>query len=104
MRGKNPTVVMPSVGVMNAADIVSTGALSMTSQACMAASRAIVHDSIFDDFVDAVVERAENIEIAPDLDDPDIGPHVSADELKSTLKYVELAQRGRDTHHGQSNN
>jgi len=92
MGGKNPTVVMPSADVEEAAEILGVGAFGTTGQSCTAASRAIVHDDIYDEFVDAMVEYAESVEVGPGLDDPGMGPHVSQGELDSTLEYVEIGQ------------
>ncbi|MFC7212643.1 aldehyde dehydrogenase family protein [Saliphagus sp. GCM10025334] len=92
MGGKNPTVVMPSADVDEAVEILGVGAFGTTGQSCTAASRAIVHEEIYDEFVDAMVEYANDVEIGPGLDDPDMGPHVSKSELESTLEYVELGQ------------
>ncbi|NUB93770.1 aldehyde dehydrogenase family protein [Haloterrigena sp. SYSU A121-1] len=92
MGGKNPTVVMPSADVEEAVDIVGQGTFGTTGQSCTACSRAIVHDEIYDEFVDAMVEYAESIEIGPGLEDPDMGPHVTESELESTLEYVEIGK------------
>lgn len=92
MGGKNPTVVAESADVEEAADIVAAGAFGVTGQACTATSRAIVHESVYDDFVEAVVTRANVIEYGNGLDDPDMGPHVSESELESTLEYIEIAE------------
>ncbi|NHN49458.1 aldehyde dehydrogenase family protein [Halostella sp. JP-L12] len=93
MGGKNPTVVSDSADVEEAADIVASGAFGVTGQACTACSRAIVYEEVYDEFVDAVVERAEAIEPGHGLDDPDMGPHVSESELESTVDYVEVGER-----------
>lgn len=93
MGGKNPTVVMPSADVDEAAKILGVGAFGTTGQSCTAASRAIVHEDIYDEFVDAMIEYANDVVIGPGLDDPDMGPHVSESELESTLNYVELGQK-----------
>lgn len=90
MGGKNPTVVSASANVEEAADIVAAGAFGVTGQACTACSRAIVHEEVHDDFVKAVVERAESIDIGPG-DEYEMGPQVSADEFESTLDYVQIA-------------
>ena len=92
MGGKNPTVVMPSADIDEATKIVGAGAFGTTGQSCTAASRAIVHESVHNEFLDAIVEYAESLEIGPGLNDPDVGPHVSEGELESTLKYVEVGQ------------
>lgn len=52
MGGKNPTAVMPSADVAEAASIVADGAFGVTGQACTATSRAIVHEAVYDDFVE----------------------------------------------------
>ncbi|WP_135535924.1 2,5-dioxovalerate dehydrogenase [Halostella pelagica] len=92
MGGKNPTVVSDSADVEEAADIVAAGAFGVTGQACTACSRAIVYEEVYDEFVDAVVDRAAAIEPGHGLDDPDMGPHVSESELESTAEYVEVGQ------------
>ncbi len=92
MGGKNPTVVMPSADVDEAVEILGAGAFGTTGQSCTAASRAIVHEEVYDEFVEAMVEYATDVEIGPGLENPDMGPHVSAAELESTLEYVEVGQ------------
>ncbi|MFC5973667.1 aldehyde dehydrogenase family protein [Halomarina salina] len=92
MGGKNPTVVGESADVEQAADIVANGAFGVTGQACTACSRAIVHESVHDEFVDALVARAEDIDIGPG-DEYDMGPQVSESELEGTLDYVDVAEQ-----------
>ncbi|MCU4743119.1 aldehyde dehydrogenase family protein [Natronoglomus mannanivorans] len=89
--GKNPTVVSNSADVEEAADIVAAGRFGVTGQACTACSRAIVHTDVYDEFVDAIVDRAEAIEVGPG-DEYDMGPQVSESELEGTLDYIEIAK------------
>ncbi|GAA0310058.1 aldehyde dehydrogenase family protein [Halarchaeum salinum] len=91
MGGKNPTLVMDSADVDEAADIVAGGAFGVTGQACTATSRAIVHEDVYDDFVDAITGRAESIEIGPG-DEYDMGPQVTESELEGTLEYIDIAE------------
>ncbi|GAB6878173.1 aldehyde dehydrogenase family protein [Halorubrum gandharaense] len=91
MGGKNPTVVTDSADVDEAADIVSAGAFGVTGQACTACSRAIVHTDVYDEFVEAVAERAAAIEIGPG-DVAEMGPQVTADERDGTLSYIDTAR------------
>jgi len=92
MGGKNPTIVTDSADVDEAVDIVGVGAFGTTGQSCTACSRAIVYEDVYEDFLDAMVEYAENVEVGPGLEEPDMGPHVSESELESTLDYVEVGQ------------
>ncbi|MFC6725486.1 aldehyde dehydrogenase family protein, partial [Halobium palmae] len=64
----------------------------VTGQACTATERALVHEDVYDEFVDELVDYAENLEVGPGLDDPGMGPHVSQDQLETTLDYVDLAR------------
>jgi len=90
MGGKNPTIVTESADIEEAADIVANGAFGVTGQACTAGSRVIVYADVYDEFVDAIVERATAIDVGPG-DEYDMGPQVSADELESTLEYIDVA-------------
>lgn len=93
MGGKNPTIVMPSADLEAAIEAVGVGAFGVTGQACTACSRAIVHESMYDAFVDGVVDYAESLNVGPGLEDSDMGPQVSEGELESTLDYVEVGIR-----------
>ncbi|MFB6228959.1 MAG: aldehyde dehydrogenase family protein [Halobacteriales archaeon] len=92
MGGKNPTIVTDSADIEEAADIVGSGAFGVTGQACTACSRAIVYEDAYEEFVDALLDYAESIEIGPGLEDPDMGPHVTESELEGTLDYIEVGQ------------
>ncbi len=91
MGGKNPTVVSSSADVEEAAEIVANGRFGVTGQACTACSRAIVHTDVYEEFVEAIVEEAESIEVGPG-DEYDMGPQVSEDELEGTLEYIDVAK------------
>jgi len=92
MGGKNPAIIMDSADVDVAVDIVANGAFGVTGQACTANSRAIVHENKYDEFVEKIKERAESIQIGPGLDDHDMGPKVSKEELENTLNYIEIGK------------
>ena len=92
MGGKNPTIVADSADVEKAADIVANGAFGVTGQACTAGSRAIVYESVYDEFVDAVVDRATAIDVGPG-DEYDMGPQVNQSERQSTLEYIDVAEQ-----------
>lgn len=93
MGSKNPTVVMPSADLDTAVDIVGAGAFGVTGQACTATSRALVHEDVYDEFVDRLVGYAADLTIGPGLDEPDMGPKVTQEELETTLEYVELGEQ-----------
>ena len=98
MGGKNPAIITDSADVDEAVDIVGAGAFGVTGQACTATSRAIVHEDVYDEFVEGIVEYAEAIDHGPGVEDPGMGPHVSQDELDGTLEYVDVAKTEGATH------
>jgi 2,5-dioxopentanoate dehydrogenase len=89
---KNPTVVTENADIKEAAQTVGSAAFGVTGQACTATERAIVHKSVHDEFVAALVEYAQSADIGPGVEDPGMGPQVSESELESTLEYVETAK------------
>ncbi|WP_435102816.1 aldehyde dehydrogenase family protein [Halarchaeum sp. P4] len=91
MGGKNPTVVASSADPEEAAEIVASGGFGTTGQSCTACSRAIVHEDVYDEFVDALVDQAESIEIGPG-NEAEMGPQVSESELEGTLEYIDIAE------------
>jgi aldehyde dehydrogenase (NAD+) len=92
MGGKNPTAVMPSADLDEAINTVGRGAFSVTGQACTACSRAIIHEAVHDEFVAGLVDYAESLTLGPGLEDPDMGPQVSEDELETTLEYIDIGK------------
>jgi aldehyde dehydrogenase (NAD+) len=92
MGGKNPQVVLPDADIEDAADAAVSGAFGLTGQACTATSRLIVHEDVADELVSAVGARAESLSVGPGMDDPDMGPAVSADQDETNFEYVEVAR------------
>jgi aldehyde dehydrogenase (NAD+) len=91
MGGKNPTVVTESADPAEAAEIVATGGFGTTGQSCTACSRAIVHESVYAEFVSELINQAEAIDTGPGADH-EMGPQVSEGEFESTLEYIEIAK------------
>ncbi|HET7323229.1 MAG TPA: aldehyde dehydrogenase family protein, partial [Halococcus sp.] len=89
---KNPTIVSKHADIEEAAQTVGSAVFGVTGQACTATERAIVHESVYDEFVEELVNYAESLDIGPGVEDPGMGPQVSESELESTLEYVETAK------------
>jgi aldehyde dehydrogenase (NAD+) len=87
--GKNPAIVMPDADLDEAAFWVATGIFTNAGQVCSAADRALVHESVYDEFVDRLVDRAESYALGTGTDDPDMGPLNHADHFETVLDYVD---------------
>lgn len=93
MGGKNPLVVLHDADLDKAAAIAADGGFFQTGQRCTASSRVIVEDAVHDQFVAALVARAEAIKVGPALAaDTQVGPAASDTQLAQNLRYVEISQ------------
>ena len=94
MGGKNPTVVLGDCDFKSAVENVVNAAFFSTGQKCTATSRAIVEESIYDRFVQAVVERTRQLKVGDGMKPGvDIGPAVSEAQLKTDLEYIEIGTK-----------
>ncbi len=64
-------------------------------QICLAATRLLVHDSLFDDFVDRFLEKATDLQQGdPRSADTDLGPLISRTHLERVDGFVQRAVAG----------
>ena len=66
--GKSPNIVFPDADLDNAINGVLAGIFGATGQTCLAGSRALIHEDIYDRFVPRLVERARAIRVGDPLD------------------------------------
>jgi betaine-aldehyde dehydrogenase len=87
--GKNPHIVFPDADLPAALDAALTGAFLHSGQVCSAGNRLIVHESIHDEFVAELVERADRIRLGGPYDpDAQTGALISAAHLAKVEAYV----------------
>jgi alpha-ketoglutaric semialdehyde dehydrogenase len=94
MGGKNPVVVLEDADLNLAVDGIVSGAFGSTGQRCTATSRAILQDSVADELIARMVERVSKWKLGSGLDpDVQMGPLVSAQQLKTVEQYIEVGKR-----------
>lgn len=94
MGSKNPLLIMDDADLTLAANIATNGAFGGSGQKCTASSRIIVHARVYDSFVDRFVSATKAIRVGHALEpETQMGPVVSAKQLKENLSYIELARR-----------
>ncbi len=87
--GKNPNIVFADADRETALDFALTAVFLHSGQVCSAGARLVVEESIHDDFVDELVERAGRIRLGGPFDDKaETGPLVSADHRSKVERYV----------------
>lgn len=91
--GKAPFVVFDDADLDAAIHGAVAGSLINTGQDCTAATRAIVHRSLYNDFVDGVAELYAKVRLGPTLDPAtDLGPLVSMAHREKVSEMVERAR------------
>jgi aldehyde dehydrogenase (NAD+) len=94
MGGKNPTIVLDDADLDYAADTLINGAFFSTGQKCTACSRAVIERAIYEPLVEKLIEKTRKLKVGNGLEQGvHIGPAVDADQLKTDLEYIEIAQK-----------
>ncbi len=87
--GKNPNIVFADADREAAIDNALTAVFLDSGQVCSAGTRLIVEDTIHDEVVDALVERAGRIRLGGPFDEAaETGPLISEEHREKVEKYV----------------
>lgn len=87
--GKNPNIVFADADRETALDNALTAVFLHSGQVCSAGARLLVEESIRDEFVDALVERAAAIRLGGPFDEKaETGPLISQQHLEKVAAYV----------------
>jgi acyl-CoA reductase-like NAD-dependent aldehyde dehydrogenase len=90
--GKSPNIVFGDALVDNAVAGLLSGIFAAAGQTCIAGSRAYVHQSIYDQVVERLVQRAKAIRLGdPLLADTQMGPAATAAQLAKNETMVARA-------------
>jgi len=93
MGGKNAIIVDSDADIDQAVLGTIQSAFGYQGQKCSAASRVIVLEPVYDQFLARLVEAARSLHIGP-ADDPAncMGPVIDAAAMRSILKYIEIGR------------
>ncbi|GAA0603197.1 aldehyde dehydrogenase [Sporichthya brevicatena] len=91
--GKSPQIVFPDADLAATANGLVAGVFAATGQTCMAGSRLIVHESVRDELLQLVAERASRIKLGdPFADDTEMGPVANEPQFRKVVGYLETAK------------
>ncbi len=80
--GSDPFIVLDDADVAAAAETGAWARMMNTGQSCIAAKRLLVHDAVYDDFVDRFLAEVDAYEVGDPLDEAtDVGPMVTEDHM-----------------------
>jgi len=93
MGGKNPIMIMDDANIDLAVDGAIWGGFGTTGQRCTAASRVIVHEKVYKEFLDKFVARAKGLKVGNGLNESnEMGPAVSESQMNSVLRYMKIGK------------
>ncbi|HEX8131304.1 MAG TPA: aldehyde dehydrogenase family protein [Pyrinomonadaceae bacterium] len=93
MGGKNPVIVLEDADMNLAVESTAQGAFGSTGQRCTATSRAIVHEKVYDNFIERITARAEALRLGDGSEpDTEVGPLVDGKAFKSVLSYMDIGR------------
>jgi betaine-aldehyde dehydrogenase len=89
--GKNPNIIFADADLDVAIDYAMNAAFFHAGQVCSAGSRLLVHESIHDHFVAALVEKAQHVSLGNGFDkDTEMGPVISSEHMEKIENYIAL--------------
>lgn len=96
--GKSPNIVFADANLDNAVNGALNGIFRSVGQSCSAGSRLLLHEDIFDEFVEELRTLADEIDLG-DPKDPatEMGPIASREQFEKVSKYVDLGRESGAT-------
>jgi len=92
--GKNAQIVMADANLKLAMEGVLWGAFGTTGQRCTATSRLILHEKVYDKFIEMLIERAKRIKIGNGLDESiEMGPVINSAQRDVIHNYVQIGKQ-----------
>lgn len=92
--GKSPAIVLADCDMDMTVAGVAAGIFSGAGQVCVAGSRLYVERSIYDEFVQKLVQHTNNIQVGEGFDAAhEMGPLISETHLQSVLRFVREAEK-----------
>jgi len=91
--GKDPAIVLPDADLNAASSGILWGAMTNAGQTCAGIERVYVHRTVFDEFVDLIVDKTKTLRIGADTaNNKDIGAITTEEQLKIISRQVEEAK------------
>ena len=87
--GHAPVIIFPDVDVESAAKVAVTGKFRNNGQVCISPTRFYAHETIRDQFTEAVVEATRSLKLGNGLEpDTDVGPMFEKRAMENTLEFI----------------
>jgi acyl-CoA reductase-like NAD-dependent aldehyde dehydrogenase len=92
--GKNPQIVMDDADVDLAVEGALFGAFGTAGQRCTATSRLILHEAIYAEMMERLLDRTKSLKIGDPVDSSvDVGPVCGGDQERKILNYIQIGKK-----------
>ncbi|PLC51360.1 carnitine dehydratase [Pollutimonas subterranea] len=92
--GKSPNIVFDDADLEQAVFGAISGIFAATGQTCIAGSRLLVQDSIYDEVVAKLLDIARTARMGDPMDaDTQVGPVTTPPQYKKVLEYLDIARQ-----------
>ncbi|MCX2970242.1 MULTISPECIES: 5-carboxymethyl-2-hydroxymuconate semialdehyde dehydrogenase [Streptomyces] len=89
--GKSPLLVFDDADLERALDAAVFGVFSLNGERCTASSRVLVHEAVYETFVERLADRAARVRVgAPDDPDTELGALIHREHYDRVLDYVRV--------------
>ncbi|MHB8142838.1 MAG: aldehyde dehydrogenase family protein [Thermoleophilia bacterium] len=93
MGGKNPLIVLADADIDKAVELAINGAMWSTGQKCTATSRAIVHQSVVEEFTEKLLAAVADIRVGNGAEpETQVGPSIDETQLQTVLRYIDIGK------------
>lgn len=93
MGGKNPVIVAEDADLKLAVEATISGGLRSTGQKCTATSRVIVHEAVYSQFKELLLEEVAKITIGDGTESNSwMGPCANESQLNTVLSYINIGK------------
>lgn len=91
--GKNAFVVFEDADVEGAVRNALEGAFFNKGEACTASSRCLVHESVYETFLERLVQGVRKLKVGDGMDpETHVGPAVSQEQRDRVMQYLQIGQ------------
>ena len=92
--GKSPNIILKDCDLETAANGTLCAIFMNQGQMCVAGSRLLVEEAIYDKFVELLVTKTKKLKVGDPLDPAtDIGPLISNAQKKTVLDYIAIGKK-----------
>ena len=92
--GKSPNIVFPDADFDAAVRAALWGVFGNKGEMCTAASRLLLHEDIYDRFLEELAVRARKLRLGNPLDsNTQMGPQISARQMDRILDFIEIGKQ-----------